>query len=129
MSDPSLPPGDLPLHVTRPEPDSVVLHVEGEVDTLTAPLFDSAVKMQLDAAPPYLVLDLTGVSFLGSSGLAVLIRAAADSAERDIRLALVTESRAVLRPLEVTGTAEGFTIYASVATALGNEHAPPSGED
>lgn len=118
MSDPSQSAGDLPLRVTRPAPDSVVLHVEGEVDTLTAPILDIAVEMQLDTAPANLVLDFTGVSFLGSRGLAVLIRAAKSAAERDIRLALVTESRAVLRPLDVTRTAEHFTIHPSVETAL-----------
>lgn len=118
MSDPSQPAGDLPLRVTRPAPDSVVLHVEGEVDTLTAPILDIAVEMQLDTAPANLVLDFTGVSFLGSRGLAVLIRAANAAAERDIRLALVTESRAVLRPLDVTRTTKYFTIHPSVETAL-----------
>lgn len=118
MSDPSQLAGDLPLRVTRPAPDSVVLHVEGEVDTLTAPILDIAVEMQLDTAPANLVLDFTGVSFLGSRGLAVLIRAANVAAERDIRLALVTESRAVLRPLDVTRTANHFTIHPSVETAL-----------
>jgi anti-sigma B factor antagonist len=118
VSDPSQPAGDLPLRVTHPAPDSVVLHVEGEVDTLTAPTLDTAVTKQLDTAPANLVLDFTGVSFLGSSGLAVLIRAANAAAERDIQLTLVTESRAVLRPLDVTRTAEHFTIHSSVETAL-----------
>lgn len=118
MPDSSQLDGELPLRVTHPAPDSVVLHVEGEVDTLTAPTLDTAVAKQLNTAPTNLVLDFTGVSFLGSSGLAVLIRAANTAAERDIRLTLVTESRAVLRPLHVTRTAEHFTIHSSVETAL-----------
>lgn len=118
MSDRSHPAEDLPLRVTRPAPDSVVLHVEGEVDALTAPILDIAVAMQLDTAPANLVLDFTGVSFLGSRGLAVLIWAANAAAERDVRLVLVAESRAVLGPLDITGIAEHFTIRPSVEAAL-----------
>jgi anti-sigma B factor antagonist len=129
VSHPSQPVEDLPLRVTYPAPDSVVLHVEGEVDTLTAPTLDTAVTKQLDTAPANLVLDFTGVSFLGSSGLAVLIRAANAAAERDIRLALVTESRAVLRPLDVTRTTEHFTIHSSVETALADGRTQSGGTE
>lgn len=125
VSDPSQPLGVLPLRITRPAPDTVVLQVEGEVDMLTAPNLDVAVTLQLDAAPAHLVLDLSGVSFLGSSGLAVLIRAATAAAACNVQLDLVTESRAVLRPLEVTRTAEQFTIHSTLDMALANGRPSP----
>jgi anti-anti-sigma factor len=49
-----------------------VLHVVGELDTLTAPLL--AVRLaEQQAAVPKLVVDLSEVSFLGSAGLAALV--------------------------------------------------------
>jgi anti-sigma B factor antagonist len=61
---------------------------------------------------------LSDVPFFGSSALAVLIRAADVAGKRGVRLLLVAVNRAVLRPLEVTRTAELFSIHGSVEAAL-----------
>lgn len=118
LADPFPPSGELHAHVTRPAPETVVLHVAGEVDTLTAPALDSAVTTELELAPPRLVLDLTGVTFLASRGLAVLVRAAALAEERGTRVELVSQRRAVLRPLEITRTTHLFTIHSTLDEAL-----------
>ncbi|MBA2310893.1 MAG: STAS domain-containing protein [Pseudonocardiales bacterium] len=109
--------GHLSTHVSTPSPGRVIVHVSGEVDTLTAPELDAALDRQLDGPATSLVLDLTGVGFLASSGLAVLIKAAHVAEERGVALSLVTANRAVVRPLEVTKTAGMFTIHDSLVTA------------
>lgn len=123
VADPSRASGELQFRVSRPTPDTAVLHVEGEIDMLTASTLDTAVTDELDAAPANLVLDFAAVSFLASSGLAVLVRAASVAAERHIRLVLVGTNRAVLRPLQVTGLTELFTIHPSLDVAL-TDHLP-----
>ncbi|MGH3585407.1 MAG: STAS domain-containing protein, partial [Pseudonocardia sp.] len=60
--------------------DARVMHVVGEIDTLTAPVLRSRLDEQV-AAVSLLVLDLSDVTFLGSAGLAVLV-AAKDDADR-----------------------------------------------
>lgn len=105
------------MHVSTPFPGGLVLHVSGEVDTLTAPELDVELDRHLGDGASCLVIDLTGVSFLASSGLAVLVKAAHTAEQRGTRLALVTASRAVVRPLEVTRTAELFTIHESLSAA------------
>jgi anti-anti-sigma factor len=50
------------------------LTVEGELDIATAPELASAVDAELAAAPPALVVDLTGTVFLDSSGARELVR-------------------------------------------------------
>ncbi|OLT14631.1 hypothetical protein BJF78_18120 [Pseudonocardia sp. CNS-139] len=102
----------------RPLPDTVVLTVRGEIDTLTAPAFTAAVTELADTPEPTLVVDLTGVRFLASSGLAVLINAAHRVETRGSRLRLVAVTRAVLRPLEITGTEQLFDLHADLASAL-----------
>jgi anti-sigma B factor antagonist len=109
--------GHLATRVSTPAAGRVVVHVSGEVDTLTAPELDAAVERQLDGQVTNLVLDLTGVNFLASSGLAVLIKAAHVAQERGMALSLVSANRAVVRPLEVTKTAGMFTIHDSLVAA------------
>ena len=64
------------------------------------------------------VLDLSGVSFLGSSGLAVLVEARDQAQRSSGELRLVCSSRIVLRALEATGLRELFDISPDLATAL-----------
>ncbi len=121
-------PGDpfgtgLPLDtaVSRPRPGAVLLEVHGEVDTLTAPRLEAGLDDALDVARTEdraVVVDLTGVTFLASSGLAVLIHGARRVTARGSRLHVVTATRAVSRPITVTGADALFDTYADVASAL-----------
>ena len=97
--------------------DARVLHVVGEIDTLTAPLL----RAQLDAQTGgirLLVLDLTDVTFLGSAGLAVLVAAKDEAEVRGFRLRIVPGSRIVVRALQATGLLGLFEIADDVPGAL-----------
>jgi anti-sigma B factor antagonist len=108
------------LSTTRPAAGQVVIEVNGEVDMLTSPQLRSAVLDQFepDAGVELVVLDLDGVTFLGTSGLAVLIevREAAHTAGVELRLACT--ARRVLRPLTIAGLIPLFDIHDSVERAL-----------
>jgi len=112
-------PEFLDTALTRPYPETVVLAVRGEIDTLTAPAFTAATEELLTASGEVLVMDLTDVRFLASSGLAVLITAAHRAEDRGIRLRLVITNRAVRRPLEITGTAALFDLHSDPESAYG----------
>jgi anti-sigma B factor antagonist len=88
----------------------VTVTVVGEVDTFTAPVLRSSLDSQLEQTPKELVIDLSGVQFLGSAGLAVLVETQKSARARDVGLRLIATTRAVTRPLEVTGLIELFTI-------------------
>jgi anti-sigma B factor antagonist len=94
-----------------------VMHVVGEIDTLTAPVLRDRVYEQL-ADVSLLVLDLTDVTFLGSAGLAVLVAAKDEAEQRQCRLRLVPGSRIVTRALEATGLQALFEISDGVPQAL-----------
>jgi anti-sigma B factor antagonist len=64
------------------------------------------------------VVDHTGVTFLASRGLAVLLRAAHRAGEHGPRLRLVAATRAVSRPLEITGSGQLFDVRRSRSAAL-----------
>lgn len=71
----------------------------GEIDAHTAPSLASAI----DAAGPDVALDLSGVEFVDSSGLRVLIDAHQRLAEAGGGLRLTALSEPVRRLLEISG--------------------------
>jgi anti-sigma B factor antagonist len=94
-----------------------VLSASGEIDIISAPALRSALMPALDDAE-LVVLDLSEVSFLGSTGLAVLVEAREQAQNRSGELRLVCASRIVARALEATGLRELFDIAPDLATAL-----------
>jgi len=98
-------------------PDVRVLHVVGELDTLTAPLLQVRLLEQ-QSQVGHLVLDLSDVTFLGSAGLAVLVGAKDDADNQGCQLLVVPGSRIVKRALEATGLLQLFAIADGVPEAL-----------
>lgn len=96
---------------------AVVLRVVGEVDLVTAPELEESIKRDLERRPEVLVVDLSGVSFLASVGMSVLI-GANQQLGAGTRLRLVATGNATLRPMELTGIAAEFEIYRSLDEAL-----------
>ncbi len=109
---------DLDVRIDRPAADRAVLSVRGEIDSLTTPQLEPALTALLDGPERRLVVDLSEVSFLASSGLAALIRAAQRAEERGVRLRLVVANRAVRRPLEVTGSDQLFDLFDDLPGSL-----------
>lgn len=97
--------------------DARVVHVVGEIDTLTAPVLRAHLDEQI-AAVRLLVLDLSDVTFLGSAGLAVLVAAKDDADRREHHLRLVCGSRIVTRALQATGLLTLFHTADGVPEAL-----------
>ncbi|MDT7608039.1 MAG: anti-sigma factor antagonist, partial [Pseudonocardiales bacterium] len=85
--------------------EAAIVAVTGEIDALTVGRLREAIDAGLaQASSPRVVLDLSGVSFLASSGLAALVEGATDLGDRGGWLRVVAGSqRAVVRALEVTG--------------------------
>jgi anti-sigma B factor antagonist len=121
LLDPAMPrpthgAGELGVTFDRPDARHTLLVVEGEIDTLTAGALERALTSLLADPAEVLVVDLTAVTFLASSGLAVLIRTAHEAGER--RLRLVSAARAVRRPMEITGSDQLFDLYPDRAAAI-----------
>jgi len=99
----SLPPTDLVSVDVAGSPTDVVLTVTGEVDTSTAPVLRAAVDTAFAGRPRVLIVDLDGVTFLDSAGLCVLAGAHRRAVEDGVQMRVLASSRAVVRPLEITG--------------------------
>lgn len=98
--------------------DAVVLAVSGEVDMLTAPQLEEAIRTALTARPAALVIDLSKVEFLASAGMSVLVTAQAE-AQPHTRLAVVAEGAATSRPIKLMGIDALVPLYRDLDSALG----------
>lgn len=75
----------------------------GEIDSSSAPVFERHLDGVFDSRPGELVIDLCAVTFLDSAGLCVLATAHRRSREQQIPMRLLAATRAVVRPLQITG--------------------------
>jgi anti-sigma B factor antagonist len=94
-----------------------VMHVAGEVDVYTASSLRRELALHMAARAGDLIIDLGGVTFLDSTGLSVLVRAARQLGERGARLALVVDQDRVVDLLRITALAQVFAVYRTVRDA------------
>ena len=95
---------DQPLKiVTHDEGDERVLSLSGELDPHTAPVLSAELDDAIAAGTSTVVLELSGLGFVDSSGLRVIIAANTELGERGGRLVLRSPSETVRRLLEITG--------------------------
>jgi anti-sigma B factor antagonist len=103
---------------------AILVEMLGELDTHTVPQARSFLTQVTATTPRHLVLDLTGVRFLASAGISLLI--AAQSGQDDIngRLHLlgVTGNHPVERPLALVGLLGRFDIAIDREALLATLH-------
>ena len=95
-----------------------IVSLSGEVDIYTAPQFKECLLGLIDTGVEKLVVDLSGVTFIDSTALGVLIGGVRRVHTAGGAMALVVTSRAVERVLSITGLDRVFTIHATREAAL-----------
>jgi anti-sigma B factor antagonist len=91
----------LTVELSEPAPSARVT-VSGEIDSSSAPLLRERLDTLFEGTLSDLIIDLSAVTFLDSAGLCVLA-AAHRRAGSDVHLRVLASSRAVIRPLQITG--------------------------
>ncbi|OBI98617.1 STAS domain-containing protein [Mycobacterium asiaticum] len=95
----------------------VVLSIGGEIDLVTAPALEEAIGGVISDNPQAVIIDLSGVEFLGSVGLKILAATyekLGDSAE----FGVVARGPATRRPIHLTGLDKTFPLYPTLDDAL-----------
>jgi anti-sigma B factor antagonist len=90
----------LSLDVSSDQPDHVVIAVAGEVDMVTAP---QLVECLQEHPATNVVVDLSQVTFLDSSGITALVHGYNELRKTGHTLRTTNEHEVVLRVLEITG--------------------------
>ncbi len=100
---------------------ATVLAVTGEIDVATAPSLRTRLVDAEDAGQRVVVVDLSGVSFIDSTALGVLVGAhkRLTSVGGSLRL-VVTEPR-IRKVLEITDLARIFPVFDTVDDAVGEQ--------
>jgi anti-sigma B factor antagonist len=109
------------LNVTLSDvaPDTILCVVIGEIDLLTGPALQEKLTDATNVVPSHLVIDLSAVQFLASSGLNILLQILTAQEATGHHLALVVNNnRVVTRALEVTALDQVFDVHAELATAV-----------
>lgn len=87
-----------------------VIFLAGELSLAEAPVLERQLADALEASTSSVVLDLTDVEFIDSTGLSVLIRAQRRAAERGISFGVQNPRAQALRVLSLTGLADRLTV-------------------
>ena len=108
----------LPLAVERTSRDGVdVLFVEGEIDVASAPRLIAALNDAVAEAARSVIIDLTSVGFMDSTGLALLINAHRRLAVRRKGFAVVCPAGPLRRVFEITDMVDTLRVCPDRETA------------
>jgi len=91
----------------------------GEVDVVTAPQLGRRLLGLADEGKTRVVVDLSQVTFMDSTGIGVLLNALKHMRLRKGALVLVCPTERILRPFQVTGLVDHLRIFGSREQALG----------
>jgi anti-sigma B factor antagonist len=89
---------------------NALIVVVGELDMATAPDLASALEAFVEGGPPELVFDLSGLSFMDSSGLAVFTKTQRRLREQGRTLSITAPQPNVLKVFEIAGLMEALNI-------------------
>jgi anti-sigma B factor antagonist len=103
---------------THEEGGRVVVAAIGEVDVFTAPALDAELYRLIEDGRTAIVVDLSRVDFLDSTGLSVLVKALKRIRESEGRLDVVVTAERVAKVFRLTGLDALIPLHASVAEAL-----------
>ena len=95
-----------------------VICVRGEIHVTTAPQFAEHLTEAVESGKTAIVLDMTGVEFIDSTGLSVLLTGLRLVNQRHGRLALVCANPTVLRLFQITNLDSTFDIFADRPAAV-----------
>lgn len=115
-------PDTLNIDVTNAgDPAAPVFALGGSLDIATSPTLRAALMDAADRGQHELIVDLSDLEFLDSTGLGALIGAHKRAGEQGGAVRLVAQEGQILRLLRITGLLDVFSVYPSVDAAVGDD--------
>ena len=104
---------------------ATVVEVAGELDLHGAPQLRAELARAIElSAPPRVIVDLNGVTFLDSTGVGVLVGALKRARELDGQLLFCNPQPRVCRVFEITGLVEALPLFFTREAAFDALKAP-----
>lgn len=105
-----------PLEVRVTSQEGVpIVRLQGELDMFTAEPFRRHLREQAEAHPAGVIVDLSGLQFIDSTGLGILMRAAQ---EMTGQVAVVSPRDRVTRLFQAVAAQENLRLYPTLSEAL-----------
>ena len=104
-------------HEIRDNGGQIVVAFEGDVDLETSPVARKVLLDCLNRKRP-IVVDMSAVSYIDSSGVASLVEAFQGARKAGLTFVLASVSEAAMRVLQLARLDKVFTIRGTVADAL-----------
>jgi anti-sigma B factor antagonist len=101
--------------VSQPEPN--IISLEGEIDLHESPNLRENLRPLIEAKTPRIYVDMTGVTYIDSSGLAVLIDGMQRIANYGGKFGLIGIRPSVKTVLEIARLDQVFRVYPDRAAA------------
>lgn len=105
---------------TTPDGSAQVFAVRGTMDIATSPTVRAALLEAAERGHHDIIVDLTQLEFLDSTGLGAMIGAHKRAKEHGGRIRLVAQDGQILRLLRITGLLGVFSVYNTLDDALEN---------
>ena len=105
---------DLSMYVRRCD-DHALVSVEGDVDINSAPRLQQRLMHLLEGSEPYLLVDLSGVTFIDCFATRLLAETCRRAEGRPCSIRFVSLSKPVERLAELTGLAGELPVTAPAA--------------
>ncbi len=103
---------------TEHDGDALVFRLRGSLDIATSPTVRAALSEAADEGKHDIIVDLTELQFIDSTGLGALIGGHRRAVEHGGRLSLIAREGAILRLLNITGLIRVFAVYPDRQAAL-----------
>lgn len=97
--------------------DTCVVSLSGEVDVYTSPALKERLIESVDSGCSNILVDMSNVAFIDSSGLGVLVSGLRRVKERGGNMRLVCTKDSILKIFRITGLDKVFPIFSDMEEA------------
>jgi len=104
--------------VSTQQNDVVILTISGSLDAMTSEQAVAQINLEFDKQHTKLVIDLSGVGFMSSAGMRIILATLQTARQKGGDLRLVGGSNNIRRTLEFSGFTKIMQMYDTVAEAV-----------
>lgn len=110
---------EMDLRINVKKVDGIaVIELDGEVDAFTCARFRDTLVTVIDEGSPNLIVNMSDVEYIDSSGLGTLVGGLKRASEHQGKIGLICNSDQIRKVFEITGLERVFPIFSSEADAV-----------
>ncbi len=112
------------IEVAEKKPGVYIVSLDGELDMSTSPQVRNVLLPLFKSNPRHIIVDLSGVPYVDSSGIATFVEGLQFSRKGEVRFSLAGATPSVEAVFELAYLKEVFEMVSGVEQLLGGEGKP-----